>query len=309
MPSRLPWRKLLPGLAALLAVVAVAFAILEFAGVGSIHGKTIRVYVVTDQANGVMRGTEVWLAGQKIGRVTDVAFLSPTTDTTAHVVLTLEIRASDAAPVRRDARPVLRAGANVLGPMVVYVDPGTPDTPAIAEGDTLHSSPQSDVQVAMAKLSDATQELGPLMSDARAILADVRGTRGSVGALLHGGLPLPALRARYTRVTTRDGTGEAQDDLLFRVHLALARVDSVRTLVAGPTSFLGRFRRDSSLSSSVAEVRSQLGDLSRELQSVNGTVGRLQADAALLDAVAAAQRQMTELLGDIRRRPARYINF
>jgi phospholipid/cholesterol/gamma-HCH transport system substrate-binding protein len=292
-----------------MAVVLVALAIVKFAGVGTIHGRTIRVYVVSDQANGVMRGTEVWLAGQRIGLVTDVAFIAPSNDTTAHVLLTLAIRASDAATVRRDARPQLRAGANILGPMVVYLDPGTPSAPAVGEGDTLHAFPQHDVQVAMARLSDATQELPPLISDSRAILANVRDTSGTVGALLHNGLPLPSLRARYTRVTTRDGTGEAQTDLILRVRLALARADSLRTLVSGPSSFLGRFRRDSSLSSRVADVRAQLGDVSAALQSVNGSVGRLQNDAALLDAVAAAQRQMTELLADIRRHPARYVNF
>ena len=309
MPSRLPWRKLRPGLAALFAVVLVALAIVKFAGVGTIHGRTIRVYVVSDQANGVMRGTEVWLAGQRIGLVTDVAFVAPSNDTTAHVLLTLAIRASDAAAVRRDARPQLRAGANILGPMVVYLDPGTPSAPPVGEGDTLRASPQRDVQLAMAKLSDATREIPPLISDTRAILANVRDTSGTVGAFLHNGLPLPSLRARYTRVTTRDGTGEAQDDLILRVRLALARADSVRTLVSGPSSFLGRFRRDSSLSSRVADIRTQLGDVSAALQSVNGSVGRLQNDAALLDAVAAAQRQMTEVLADIRRHPARYINF
>jgi len=309
MPSRLSWRKLLPGLTALAAVVVVALAIVKFAGVGTIHGRTIRVYVVSDQANGIMHGTEVWLAGQKIGLVTDVAFLPPSTDSGARVLLSLDIRARDAAALRRDAHPQLRAGANILGPMVVYLDPGTLSAPGVREGDTLRAAPQRDAQVAMVRLRDATGEIGPLVSDARAILADVRDTSGSVGALLHNGLPLPTLRARYTRVTTRDGTGEAQNGLILHVRLALARADSIRALVSGPSSMLGRFRRDSSLSSTVADINAQLAELSAQLQGANGTIGRMQNDAALLDAVAAARREMTELLADIRRRPARYITF
>ena len=294
---------------ALLIVVASAFAIIRFAGVGSLHGRTIRLYVVSDQASGVMHGTEVWVAGQKVGVVTDVAFLAPTSDSTAHVVMTLDVLASDARVIRRDAQPDLRAGANVLGPIVVYMEPGTPAAPPVRDGDTLRGFPQRDVQRAMTRLGDATAEVGPLLSDMRAVAGDVRDRSGTVGALLQHGLPLPALRARYTRVTTRDGTGEAETDLMIRARGALARVDSVRALLAGSSSIVGRFRRDASLAGNVADVRAQLDVLSAELQRANGTAGRLETDAAVLDAVAAARLQLTDLLADIRRHPARYVNF
>ena len=74
MPPRLSWSKLLPGLIALTAVIMVALGVLVFAGVGKLRGETMRLYVLADQARGLMGGSEVWLAGQKIGVVEEIGF-------------------------------------------------------------------------------------------------------------------------------------------------------------------------------------------------------------------------------------------
>ena len=112
MPPRPTWSNLIPGLIALTTLIGVVAAVLLFTGVGKIRGDTQLVHVVTNQARGVTKGTEVWLSGQKIGAVEDIGFRRPTADSSGTVVLTLKLRAEDAALVRRDSRVRVRAGSS-----------------------------------------------------------------------------------------------------------------------------------------------------------------------------------------------------
>jgi hypothetical protein len=311
MPSRQTWRKLLPGLVALAVTIFAAVGIVMFASAGSVRGDSVRLHVVSDEARGVMRGTDVWLSGQRIGVVSDIAFLPPSADTNAHVVMTVTVEADEASNIRRDSRTDVRVGARLMGPVVVYIEPGTPQSAPVADGDTLRTERRADVELAMVKLSNATSEFTPLMSDAKAVMAQMRNPRGTIGAFMTSGLPQPVheLRARLVRISNRNGTGVAARGFLARARLALARADSVRRFVASPASSFGRFRRDATLAAAVDDLRTELSTLEAQLRDGDGTLARVGADRALTNAVAAAKIEMAELFADMRRRPSRYINF
>ena len=72
-----PWRKLTGGIIALIVIIGGAFAIIAFARVGSLKGDTYIAFIAAEQANGIFKGTQVWLQGQKVGVVKDVDFLPP----------------------------------------------------------------------------------------------------------------------------------------------------------------------------------------------------------------------------------------
>ena len=317
MPSPLTWRNLVPGIIALAVVAGIALGVLLFAGIGRVRGPTMRLYVVTNQARGVMHGTEVWLAGQKIGVVDGVSFRPPASDTTARVVIEMTVRKRDAEQIRRDSRAEIRAGLNIIGPVVVSLTPGTPSVSRVTGGDTLRSGAQSDIEVAMSRLKTVARDLDPMMADARTIVRNVRNPDGTVGALLAGGVrgrsDVAELRARVSSLrATAFGAGaasRARTQLFARAHLALARSDSLRALLASPNGSLGRFRRDSTLVVTIAAIRDDLGAVLAAMDSADGTIARLQRDSALARSVAAAQREMRALFADVRRRPMPYIHF
>src|SRR6476619_386067 len=85
------WSKLTGGIIALVAMIAGAFALVAFARVGSLRGETYRAYIVPEQASGILKGTEVWLQGQKVGVVKDVGFRAPPTDTAVQTVIQVEV--------------------------------------------------------------------------------------------------------------------------------------------------------------------------------------------------------------------------
>src|SRR5438477_1117874 len=171
MPQRLTWRRLLPGLLALGAVVLTAVAVLLFAGIGQLHGRKMSLYFLSDQARGVMRGTEVWLAGQKIGLVDRVDFRPPTNDSLGHVLIVATVLTRVADQIRRDSRTDVRAGANFVAPVVVYVSAGTPGSPTVRDGDTIRARAQSDFEVAGTKIGAATADFRPIINNSRSVVA------------------------------------------------------------------------------------------------------------------------------------------
>src|SRR4029078_4312903 len=129
MSRRLSWRDLPFGLASAAVVLAVAVLILVYGRVGTLRGKTFRVYVTTDAARGVIRGTEVWLDGQKVGLVKDVGFQPASTSAKDRLVLSIEILNVAASHVRADSRVDIRAGTTLIGDQVVYITSGTAKSP------------------------------------------------------------------------------------------------------------------------------------------------------------------------------------
>lgn len=312
MPPRLSWSKLLPGLMALAIVVTLAIGVLLFAGVGDVRGDTVRVYVLADNARGVMPGTEVWLFGQKVGVVETITFRPPGADTAGRVVIAIDVREQDAATVRRDATARIGAGANLIGPVVVHLGAGDPSSAPVRRGDTLHVRTGSDLRVAGERLSAAAAQLPAVMTDARAIVSHVQRRRGTLGAILSGEAAEQArsLRGRITRVRTASAhmTGTVGEPMAA-ARAVLARVDSIRTLLRSRTSSVGRFRRDSTLLRHIASARDELAELRLFLRHADGSLPRWRSDSAITHAMADAQREMTLLLDDARRRPFRYFPF
>jgi hypothetical protein len=101
----------------------------------------------------------------------------------------------------------------------------------------------------------------------------------------------------------------ARGELIARAKAAAAQADSVQVLLASDRSSLGRFRRDSSLMRTVADVRDELAITSALLKSQSGTVGRFAQDSIIAVQMTEMSKQMTELFADIKRRPFRYIAF
>lgn len=313
MAPRTSWSNLLPGLVALVAIILIGLGVVLFAGVGQIRGEKMHLYVLTNQARGVLRGTDVWIAGQKVGAVDAVEFAQPTTDTSSRVVIAVSVKVSAAQQIRKDSHAQVRAGANIIGPIVVYIAAGTPRSPPVRDGDTVRGRPQSDLELAGTKLNAASDELGPLLADAKTVIAHVQNPNGTVGAALRerGGSDVARLRAQVSQLRARM-FGRSQpgpSTVMAASQRALARVDSIRALLNSTNSSFGRFRRDSTLGTAVAGVRDELAQLRGRLEQTDGTLGRFSTDSALTRSVADAQRDMKSLFDDIRRRPRRYISF
>jgi phospholipid/cholesterol/gamma-HCH transport system substrate-binding protein len=317
MARRLSWSDVRGGVVALVAIVAVAIGVLKYARVGALRGRTFRVYALVGEARGVLNGSEVWLSGQKVGRIVDIRFRAPeNSDTTRRILIEMELLERHRPALHRDAAAQIRAGGSVIGPAVVYLSPGTMRATILRDGDTVLAHPQGDLEEATAQFGTAAKELPAIMANVKVLTAQLQTTEGTMGAIMNG----PGLRElRGARVHVLGlgnrlaGGGTAglvmRGGLTVRAGRVMARADSVRALLASPNSSFGRFRRDSTLLAEVSDIRNELTLVRADLDGSRGTAGRALHDSALTDALGEAERQMTLLFADLKKHPLRYISF
>jgi phospholipid/cholesterol/gamma-HCH transport system substrate-binding protein len=313
------WRDLRIGIIAAIGLVAVALGVLLFARVGAIRGDTFRLFLRAGSASGLMKGSEVWVGGQRVGRVVDIRFLPPAGQDADALLVEMEVIERYRHTIRRDSRAQIRPGARMIAAPVVRLDPGSMGSRLVVPGDTLRAQPQADVQSMAERFGEATRELPAVMADVKRVNQALRSPGGTIGAFgsERGGVELAAVRARGSRIaaslTQRRGTlglllaGRGQ--LMGRAERVLARADSVQALFGSPDNAVGRFRRDSTLKLVVADIQNELSIVRALLQDTRGTAGRVVHDRAIEEALLEAEREMGAIMADIRRRPLRYLNF
>lgn len=319
MPRQTSWKELVIGLASLSAIIIIGLGVLFLAPIGGVHGDSFRLYALTDQARGVIHGTEVWLAGQKVGVVKDVGFLPPSSSSSDRVLVRMDVLTAARDKIRRNSTAQVRTGGTLISAPVIYLTIGTTAAPAVHAGDTIRALPQPDLETMTSRFAIASRQFPAIIANVELLDDQLHGVNGTLGAfgVEHGGVELVEARRSATNVLSklrspRGTIGLAvgpQSPLRLRARIAMAQADSIRALLASNRTSYGRFRRDSTLLRSVGQVRSELDAVRGRLASPDGTVGRLHADSALVVGLNGAQHEMTLIMADIRRRPLRYVHF
>jgi phospholipid/cholesterol/gamma-HCH transport system substrate-binding protein len=320
MAHRTRWRDLSIGLISAVGVIAAAALILTFGRVGSLHGKTLTIYVTTSAARGVIRGTEVWLDGQKVGLVRDINFRAPSVPRHERLVLALSVVAAAQPHLRLDSKIDIRPGATLIGDQVVFMSSGSAKMRAITDGDTIHSLDQSDMETVTSDFSAAARDFPPILENVKLLTAQLQSAEGTLGAFgIDMDTPeMTRLRTKTMRLMARlsdtssmlaTAIGAGNDLIKDRAIRAMARVDSIRALLASDQHALGHFRRDSSLVREVGELRTEMQRLQDLAASPNGTIGRIRSDSAITRGIHRDLTSLDSLFADLKKHPLRYIAF
>lgn len=313
------WRDLRIGIVAAIALAAASLAVLFFARVGGLRGDTINVFLRVGAARGLMKGSEVWVGGKRVGRVADIRFLPPRGPDTDALVVVMEVLERHRQTIRRDSRAQIRPGARMIAAPVVAIGPGSPGSPAIGEGDTIRARAQVDYEAITSRFGEVTRELPGVIADVKRVDQQFRNPGGTIGAFgsERGAVELKAVRERSGRIAASLSRGRGtlgrllsgRGALMARAESAIARADSVQQLFVSPENAVGRFRRDTTLKTAVADIQNELSIVRAMLDEARGTAGRVMNDRAINEALLEAEREMGAIMADIRRRPLRYLNF
>jgi hypothetical protein len=316
MPRHLHWSELIGGIIATAVIIGLVVVIFLFARVGALHGKKVTLYVLTDDAAGVLSGTEVWLGGKKEGLVKDVTFRPPSPDTLERLVIKTEILKEGLPNVRQDSHASIRPGDSMIGAIIVYISPGTAASPQLHDGDTVHVQHHSRI----ANLTKDVGRIGPAFSELAAEVQNLntKASRpgGTLGLARTRGIPrLPDVSARTSRIAAKATSGHGtialagRTDLTGRASRAMAAADSIRTLMSSNKGSLGRFRRDSTLVTKASGVLAEIDTLRSLLADPLGSIAAAHSDSVLTRELASTHSVLKALIKDAKKRPGRYINF
>ena len=318
MPAtRSSWRDLVPGLVSAAVITVGVWAILRYAQVGALRGDTIELVAPVGRASGIMKGSEVWLGGYRVGKVLGVEFLPPTTDTLSRLLVRLKVLERHRDLVRRDSYAQIRRGSTLIGSPVVYISAGTSAAPRLEDGDTLRTKPQFDTEGISSQLALASRHLPEIMSNVKEIGVQLAGAHGTAGALIgDDGEQLQVVASRAGAVVRAIGGGDGTIGLalrnggpMARAQRAMAGADTLRALLNGGAGVVGRFRRDSTLLREVKALLDEVSIVRALLAEPRGTAGRALHDRAAYNQIAQLERELSALMADLRKHPLRYVHF
>jgi phospholipid/cholesterol/gamma-HCH transport system substrate-binding protein len=313
MSRALAWSDLKIGTIALFAIVGFALSILLFARVGALHGDTTSIYVVTDDAPGVLAGTEVWLSGQKVGLVKDIHFRPITTDTLERLAIHLQILSDQMHFIRRDAWADIRPGGNLIGSPVVFISSGTSKVRPLHEGDTLKEISTGMMRPVGDRVAALGTRLGMLTDSGGKVLRLLQSQAGTAGHLIGSGWPKVTRQTdEIARLATRATRGEGSLALMLNGELGMkvARIraakDSITALMTTGRGNVGRFRKDSTLMKQVSHLQGELDSLKSAYASGAG-IGRMKSDTTLTHEMARVRVELGLLMADLKKHPLRYL--
>jgi hypothetical protein len=182
MAHRSRWQDLRIGIHTTLVVLVGALLILVFGRVGVLHGKKFTLFVTTDAARGVIRGTEVWLDGQQVGVVKSVSFRPAGVSPKERLVLALDLLENARAHVRYDSRVQIRGGTSVIGDQIVALSSGTAKARGVFDGDTIRAGEQTDFESMESDAVLASKQLPVIMGNVRLLVAQLHTAEGTLGA-------------------------------------------------------------------------------------------------------------------------------
>jgi ABC-type transporter Mla subunit MlaD len=310
-----PWRKLTGGIVALATIIGGAFAIVAFARVGSLRGDTYRAYIVADQASGILKGTEVWLQGQKVGVVKDVGFRVLPTDTAVQTVIQVEVLSQYKQYIRKDSRVEFKPGGTYLGAQVVALRIGSHSAPVLEAGDTLTRVSVIDPEQRSIELTAAGQDIPEIVSSLRAIGSDLSKTQTQFGNLGERSSGLHLMMTHVAQFAKRNAGRKSTLSLLAsdnalakRARLVITRADSLLR-VTQELGTMKRFKADTGLRAALANTRASLDSVRVRISREDGAAGRFVYDNALERDLQNLSEQIARTLADFSKRPERYSPF
>ena len=316
MARPLRWKDLTIGLIGFAVVIGLGVAVLLFARIGAIRGPKVAIYVIAASATGVLKGTDVTISGKKAGRIKDITFLPPDADTTARLLLEVELMA-DALPVlRRDSYADIHPSGTIIGAPVVELAAGSTRAPPLQEGDTLRANPQIAPETVANRVTVLGQEFGLITREWRSMMTNVRTAQGTFGALrVEGPQDMARFRAQADRLLRRLEAGRGtvgalqSGELQARAGRLAATLDTLSELLDSDRGNLGRFRRDTTLLADLERTRTEAAAVAAALSEARGTAGRMQHDEALVRELTGIGTQLDLLIEDLKRNPQRYLSF
>ena len=279
--KRVGIRELRVGIFVVVAVGVLIFLILNASGDISPFSQKLQLRARFSNGDGLRRGSEVRLAGVRIGKVDDVRLLPPSDNPNERVEATFSIDSEiDGRPatdlIRKDSEALL-ASPSILGAeKVINLTPGTAAGEHVSDGDLIPPGDESGTVQALTtsgtRLMDQLNQLSKEFTD---ISSKINQGQGTIGQFVNN-------EAFYNNLnsTVRD-------------------VNELVRQIQGGRGSAGLFVNDPALYNNLNAVSQSLQAIADDLRRGRGTAGRLLTDEALYDDARASIARLNRAVDNI----------
>jgi len=257
------FRELRVGFFILGAIAILVFLILNASGDINPFSKKLHLRAHFMDANGLREGSEVRLAGVRVGKIDEIKLLAPSEAPSAPRVEALMTIDStiDGRPanerIRTDSQAQQGSPSLLGNEMLINISPGTAVGQPVKDGDILPSSTSNTVNDFATSGTDLAQRLSKLSDEINGIVRDVKEGKGTVGRLF-------------------------SDEALYNnLNATIRETEDVMRQIRSGDGSAGRFINDPALYNNANEITLQLRKIAEDLRAGRGTAGKLLTDDEL----------------------------
>ncbi len=255
------------GIFVLIAIGILVFLVLNASGDINPFSKKLRLKARFADANGLREGSEVRLAGVRVGKVDEITLLPPSDVSNAprvEVLMTIDSMI-DGRPANERIRSdstAQQGSPSLLGnEMLINITPGTAVGQPVQDNAVLPSSSSNTVNDFATSGTDLAQRLSKLSDEINSIVRDVKDGKGTVGRLF------------------------TDEQLYNNLNATIRETEDVMRQVRSGEGSAGRFINDPALYNNANEIAVSLRAIASDLRSGRGTAGRLLTDDELYNRI------------------------
>ena len=291
----LAWSELKIGIVGVLAIVLASMLILAVGGQGGFPWQRYELKTKFPDVKGLKSGAVVRVAGVEVGKVTDVRFAG------AEVEIVMEV-SEDMQPLITTDSEAAIGSLSLLGEPVIDIVPASTGTPLPAGAFIKPGRAEGQISEVAASASDS-------LNQAKLLLQDIRGGKGSVGKLftdeqLYREINEFVGSAASVADHLRQGRGTVgrlvMDPTAYnQLNRSLTNLESITRRINAGEGALGRLLRDEQMGKSLNSISSNMDALTGRLNRGEGTAGKLLTNAELYDRfnrIAASLEQVSSRL-------------
>jgi len=251
------------GLLVLVSIAVLIFLILNASGDINPFARKLHLKALFPDANGLREGSEVRLAGVRVGKVERIALLPPSSVPNApRVEATMTIdNTIDGRPaaerIRTDSQAQQGSPSLLGNEMLINITPGTALGQPVKDYAVLPGSSSNTVNDFATSGTELAQRLSKLSDEINGIVKNVKDGKGTVGRLFND-------ESLYNNLNT---TIRETEDLMVKIK-------------SGQGS-AGKFVNDPALYNNANDIAKNLKILSDDLRLGKGTAGKLLQDDEL----------------------------
>jgi len=333
------------GLLVLIAIAVLVVLILNASGELNPFASHLHLRARFADANGLREGSEVRLAGVRIGKVDRIKLMTPTEvgnapsgqsppKVEARLTIDTKIDGVPATDRIRTDSTAQQAAPSILGSeMIVNITPGTSIGQPVKENDLLPSTSGSTMSDLATNGTELAQKLSKLSDQLNEVVKNVREGKGTVGRLfndeaLYNNANDIAANLKKLSADLTAGRGTAgkllESDEMYnkisriadRVNHSMDQIDSIVAGVNNGQGTLGKLVKDEAIYNDARTAIARFNTTAARIDNVvagaqrgEGTLGKLITDDQLYSNVNNLSSEGVKLMYDFRQNPKKYLTI
>lgn len=300
------WSRLQVGVLLMFAIAVMMWASLSGAGT-SIFDSKQEFHCYFKNVNGMLSGSPVWMSGVEVGNVKSVKFVNESLEHQVKVVCRIN---EDYWGMMSTNSTVQLGTIGLLGDKYVEILPGPPGGSELQPGALLSTADVGDAQEMFAKGEAAFDQVGSVLTSLDTVLARATRGEGTLGKLSTDEALYVEMTSLMTSLTKLSvALHKNQERLTASIENMSNSVGELSDQVQSNSGTIGKLMSDPALYDNLAATSERLDSVMAKIDRAEGSLGLMVSDTALYVEVTNLMVRMNNLVTDIEANPRKYFKF